>query len=155
MDKVSRYCLDWLSSKDLPERFLEALLAVVWPDVAGNRLAPVTRVGSLRNGRLCILVRSRTWQVELEGIREMLLERVGQVIPRDRIRELHIRSAPSRFPTGTVDREQSPRRSDRHPAWKDRCLADISNPRLRQVVDDAMSAHLARHPAAGSVNRSG
>jgi predicted nucleic acid-binding Zn ribbon protein len=74
-------------------RATEALEAA-WRDAAGQALAPHTRVGAIRRGKIEITVASSTLAQELTFCKLTLVEALRKALPNENIQDLRFRVGP-------------------------------------------------------------
>lgn len=69
-------------------------LETAWRDAAGPSLAPHTRPGAIRRGKLEITVTSSTLAQELTFRKSTLIEALRKALPDETIRDLRFRVGP-------------------------------------------------------------
>lgn len=71
-----------------PSHF-DALVAA-WPDLVGEALAAHTRLRSLRDGVLTIVVDAPQWASQLRYLDRVLLDRIGAELPDVAVHEVRV-----------------------------------------------------------------
>ncbi|MGQ9858672.1 MAG: DUF721 domain-containing protein [Thermodesulfobacteriota bacterium] len=124
----------------------------VWPKVVGPFLARRCWPVSLRKGVLMVRVAGPLWMQELQLQKSELLERIGEEVGRERVRDIRFTTrgarsfALSRTMGSSVEELVPPRSfSDEERAWTDQVLGTVRDPALRPLLKRIME-HRLRDP---------
>jgi hypothetical protein len=146
MDSIGELIRTWMIDSSVPDTFYCHLLPVLWPGVAGERLARNTLPGPLQAGRLTVYVRSSYWKSHLAGMETEICRRLGEVLPAGVIQSVELAASPRRFQSTSTVCPSSP---EEIPAedirWAEECARPIDNPHLREQFRQALLASLAGH----------
>ena len=123
-----------------------AVLAGIWPRVAGAALAEQSRPAAFFAGVLTLAVGCPTWAVELKGLRETIRSNVNKALGRPLVRQVRVKlvsaddARGSEAPAQHRDRETLPVKLSgaEFPA-----LAGL-DPELREIVSRSFAKYFAR-----------
>lgn len=123
-----------------------------WPKLVGPFLARRSWPVSLRKGVLMVRVAGPLWMQELQFQKSELLEKIGEEVGRERVRDIRFTTRGARSfalsrTMGSSAEELVPPRSfsEDERAWMDQVLATVRDPALRPLLNRIMEYHL-RNP---------
>jgi hypothetical protein len=142
MELLRQIIESWAGRGELPAEFWAGVLAGLWPRLAGDRLAPLSRPGALADGVLEVHVKNRYWKTQLDVLEAEIIRRIGDFIPVGVVRRLHLKLSPERFSeiSPAARRPGATGAAPADPDWEVRCTAAITNPRLRAAFTRALAA---------------
>jgi len=122
-----------------------AVLAGVWPRVAGKAMAEQARPLEFSAGRLTLAVTCPSWAVQLEGLREEIRSAINQALGRAVVRHVRVKLVSHDEPVAGA----AARREETAPIaakWIDVDLPTLAQlePQLRETVSNSYAKYFAR-----------
>jgi hypothetical protein len=123
-----------------------AVLAGVWPRVAGAAVAAQARPLAFCGGTLTLAVGCPTWAAQLTGLRETIRGVINAALGRPLVRHVRVKLVSAgqlNLATPAAEREDQAAPA---PTWSERDLPALAelDPELRQVISRSYAKYFAR-----------
>lgn len=105
-----------------------------WAEAAGEALARHTEPVEVEGGVLVVACDPPAWRAPVENLADVLVQRVGQIDPRLRVRAIRVRLVPRRReavpPSSPRERPLAPEVEALHQAW----VSDVADGPRRELL---------------------